>query len=72
MHRSRPLWPLPAHGLLLILTGCVASGDLDVLCDRSADLEARHAEALAASPDHGAVMTGQPYLATLAAACGRI
>lgn len=62
---------LAALGLLTMLPACVTGGSLEVLCDRTLALEADHAAALAVTPDDAAVMTGQPYVATVAAACGR-
>ena len=62
---------MPALGLTLILSGCVTGGSLEVLCQRTVALEADHAAALAATPDDAAVMTGQAYIATIAAGCGR-
>jgi len=58
-------------GCVTMLTGCVGTGSLEVLCQRTAGLEADHAAALAVSPDDAAVMTGQAYVATVAAGCGR-
>ena len=56
----------------LTLSGCVAaSGSLDVLCQRSKALEADHAAALAVEASDAAVTTGQAYIATIAAGCGR-
>ena len=63
---------MPAVGLTAILSGCVAGGSLEVLCDRTVALEADLASALAATPDDAAVMTGQRYIAAVAAGCGRV
>ena len=62
---------MPAAGLIAILSGCVGDGSLDVLCQRSAALEADHAAALAVDASDAAVTTGQAYIATIAAGCGR-
>ena len=62
---------MPALGLAAILSGCVGAGSLDVLCQRSAPLEADHAAALAGEASDAAVTTGQAYIATIAAGCGR-
>ena len=62
---------LPASGLLLMAGSCATSGSLDVLCQRSAPLEADHAAALAGEASDAAVTTGQAYIATVAAGCGR-
>ena len=61
-------------GLTLTLSAgsCVTGGSLEVLCDRTVALEADHASSLAATPDDAAVMTGQRYIAAVAAGCGRV
>lgn len=71
MRRLRNLPPLAALGLLIMLPACAKVGSLEVLCDRTLALEADHAAALSVSPDDAAVTTGQPYISTVAAGCGR-
>jgi len=60
----------PVIGFVTILSGCV-TGSLDALCSGTARLEADHAAALAVEASDASVMTGQAYIATVAAACER-
>jgi hypothetical protein len=71
MPRLQMMRILPVIGFAAILSGCVTTGSLEALCSGTARLEADHAAALAGEASDKAVMTGQAYIATVAAGCGR-
>lgn len=55
--------------VLLLLAGCVIGTNEAAMCEGSRAARAGHAEALAASADDRAVVTGAQLIALLDAAC---